>query len=438
MRKAAGAEYGAIRRTIVQSAFRERYMAAQDFTVNEIEKIVLNVPFHPRCEKTMTIFGLGWSIVELVKVTTGAGVVGVGETIQGYTWGRSGEAQFAKVRGKNLFDHLWDDSLGAGLQMALFDAAGKQLGVPCHRLLGVQHRDACPVSWWAQTMPPQEWATEARAAEKHGFTTMKMKARPWFDIDAQLTTVGEAVSPHFKLDTDFNELLLGVDLAAPLIARLEEKHRNLAILESPIPQGDVAGNVLLRQKVRSPIAMHMGNPPVMTAIREGVCDGFVIGGGARRTVSDGILAERAQMPFWLQMVGTGLTTTFAVHLGAVLVQARWPAIPCINIYSHTLLKEFEVVGGHIRVPQAPGLGVELDWDVVENCRVEPDFKKESPRQIHTIYYPDGHEMAYPDGGYRGEFLTGKLSGFLPGIGAEFRLDDGSEEFDREYRELFAG
>jgi L-alanine-DL-glutamate epimerase-like enolase superfamily enzyme len=411
-------------------------MAAQDFTIKEIEKIVLNVPFHPRCDKTMTIFGLGWSIVELVKVTTGAGVVGVGETIQGYTWAHSGEAQFDRVRGKNLFDFLWDDSLGAGLQMALFDAAGKQLGVPCHRLLGTQHRDACPVSWWAQTMPPQEWAAEARAAEEHGFTTMKVKARPWFDIDEQLRAVGEVVSPHFKMDVDFNALLLGVDLAAPLITRLEDKHRHLAILESPIPQNDVAGNALLRQKVRSPIAMHFGEPPVMTAIAQGVCDGFVIGSGARQVMKEGILAEQAKMPFWLQMVGTGLTTTFAVHLGAVLVQARWPAIPSINIYSHTLLQDFAVVGGHISVPQAPGLGLELDWDAIENFRVEPDFKKEVPRQIHAIRYPDGREMAYPDGSYREEFLSGKLSGFLPGITSEFRLDDGSEEFDREYRELF--
>ena len=142
------------------------------------------------------------------------------------------------------------------------------------------------------------------------------------------------------------------------------------------------------------------------------------------------------MPCWLQMVGTGVTTTFAVHLGAVVVEARWPAIPCINIYSHTLLKEFEVVGGHISVPQAPGLGVEVDWDAVENYRVEPDFTKETPRQIHTIFYPDGRQMAYPGGGYRGEFLSGKLGGFLAGITADFRLDDGSEEFDREYRELF--
>ncbi|MDP6019568.1 MAG: enolase C-terminal domain-like protein, partial [Candidatus Latescibacteria bacterium] len=200
-------------------------------------------------------------------------------------------------------------------------------------------------------MKPEVWAAEARAAEAHGFTTMKVKARPWFDPDEQMAAVCADVSPHFKMDMDFNGLLLGVDQAAPLIGRLEQKYSNLAIVESPIPQNDVAGNALLRRKIRSPIAMHIGNPPVMTAIREGVCDGFVIGGGASRVLKDGILAEKAGMPFWLQMVGTGLTTTFSLHLGAVLAQARWPAIPCINIYSNTLIENFAVEGGHARVPQ---------------------------------------------------------------------------------------
>ena len=140
------------------------------------------------------------------------------------------------ARRENLFELLWDDGPGAGLQMALWDAAGKALGVPCHRLMGPQYRDACPVSWWAQSMPPEDWAREARWAEEHGFTTMKVKARPWYDIDAQLRAVSEASSLHFKLDADFNGLLLGVDKAAPLIGRLEDRYERLAIVESPLPQ----------------------------------------------------------------------------------------------------------------------------------------------------------------------------------------------------------
>lgn len=413
-------------------------MGALDATVKEIERIVLHVPFHERCRATMQAYGPGWCIVELCRVTTACGVVGVGETIQGYTWGHSGEKQFARVRGANLFEHLWDDSLGAGLQMALFDAAGKLLGVPCHRLMGVPHRDACPLSWWAQSMTPQEWAAEAQAAQEHGFTTMKVKARPWHDIDAQLQAVGAVGPRHFRMDIDFNGLLLGVDAAAPLIGRLEDRHPHLAIVESPIPQDDVAGNRMLRGKIRSPIAMHMGSPPPMTAIREEVCDGFVLGGGARRTVESGILCQQAKMPFWLQMVGTGLTTTFAAHLGAVLQQARWPSINCINIYSHTLLTEFRVEGGYLRVPDEPGLGVAIDWDAVERFRVADDFTLEPVRQIHSIRWPDGRVTWHPDGGYRADFLSGKITGFLPGIELEIRLDDGTAEFEREYQDLFPG
>ena len=411
-------------------------MTSKDFTVREVERVLLNIPFHPRCAAVKELRVPGWSLVELCMVTTSSGVVGIGETITNYTWGRTDDRSANRAIGQNVFDLLWDDGLGAGLQMALFDAAGKLLGVPCNRLMGPQHRDACPVSWWAQDMTPEAWAAEARAAEAEGFACMKVKARPWFDPDRQLEVVCAAVSPHFKLDTDYNSTLLGVDIAAPLLSKLEQKHANLAIVETPIPQNDVAGNAALRRKIRSPIAMHIGVPPVMTAIREGVCDGFVIGGGASRVMKDGILAEKAQMPFWLQMVGTGLTTTFSLHLGSVLAQARWPAIPCVNIYSHPVTKRFTVEGGLARVPEEPGLGVELDNDAVERYRVEPDFTKPEIRQIHTIRWPDGRQTHYPGGSYRQLFLDGKIPGFLPGIYLDARLDDGSDEFDREHRELF--
>ena len=411
-------------------------MTPRNCEIKTVENITLYVPFHPRCTLVKEIRVPGWSVVHVCKVTTTAGVEGYGETLPNYTWGASGEAQFARVRGENLFDFLWDDSLGAGLQMALFDAAGKTLGVPCHRLMGHQHRDACPVSWWAQDMTPEDWAKEAKEAEAQGFTTMKVKARPWFDPDEQLAVVGKAVSPHFKIDMDFNGLLLGVDQAAPLIRKLESKYSNLAIVESPIPQGDVAGNAMLRRKIQSPIAMHFGSPPVMTAIREGVCDGFVISGGANRVKKQGTLAEHADMPFWLQLVGTGLTTLWGVHLGAVLPMARWPAIPCINIFSHPLIKNFKVSGGCIQVPDAPGLGIELDGDAVETYRVDADFKMKEKRQIHTICWPDGRRTQYANGKYRDDFLSGKLLGFLPGIRLERKLDDGSADFDREYTALF--
>ena len=77
-----------------------------------------------------------WSEVEVIRVITDAGVVGYGETVQNYTWGRVPDT--SEPIGRSPFELMWDDSLGAGLQMALFDAAGKLAGVPVYRLLGQQ------------------------------------------------------------------------------------------------------------------------------------------------------------------------------------------------------------------------------------------------------------------------------------------------------------
>lgn len=408
------------------------------FDIESIERTRINIPFHPRCRDVKEIRVPGFSIVDLYRVRSTSGVEGIGENLPLYGSPVSSESVYPRIIGKNVFDLLSDDSVGTGIQMALFDLAGKMTDLPCHRLLGQKHRDACPVSWWVQDMEPEGWAREARTAESLGFTSLKTKARPWFDIDRQMSAVCASVSPHFKFDVDFNGLLLGIDQAAPLLRALEGKHSNLAIVESPIPQHDIEGNALLRRKIATPIAMHFGTPPPLMAINEGVCDGFVIGGGATHVKHQAAVAELANLPFWLQLVGTGLTTIWSVHLGAVLKMARWPYIPCINVYEHPLITEFIIEGGHVPIPEEPGIGVAIDEDAVERYRVAPDFEKPETRQIHTIQWPDGRTAVYPDGSYRGEFLEGKLTGFLPGITLDRRLDDGSDAFDEEYRDRFGG
>ena len=54
--------------------------------------------------------------------------------------------------------------------------------------------------------------------------------------------------------------------------------RAWAQIESPIPQDDAAGNAALRSKFTKPIAMHFGNPPHATVVREQCADGYVVGG----------------------------------------------------------------------------------------------------------------------------------------------------------------
>src|SRR5205823_5854171 len=252
--------------------------------------------------------------------------------------GRVTDAAVQKAMGRSPFELLWEDSLGAGLQMAVWDAAGKAAEVPCYRLIGPKARDECPISWWAIDMPPADWAAEAVDAVADGYTSFKLKARPWYDIVAQVAAICEAAPSYFKLDIDFNALLLTAGRAVPVMQDLE-RFRNVVIFETPIWQHDIAGSRQVRAKCSRPISMHFGSPPFLTAVKEEVCDGFVVGGGADSIVRQGRLAAEAQMPFWLQMVGTGLTTAFALHFGAALTHARWPAVTCLNMYADDLITQ---------------------------------------------------------------------------------------------------
>ncbi|HUU13835.1 MAG TPA: enolase C-terminal domain-like protein, partial [Terriglobia bacterium] len=219
-----------------------------------------------------------WTYFQIHKVTLECGIVGVGETMPYYTWGRPTEATIAYARGRNAAELMWDDALGAGLQMALFDAVAKANDVPIYRLLGRKHRDRAFISWWDLDMTGEDWVAECRDAMAQGYTDFKTKGRPWRDLVEDCRTLCRTLPPHFKLDMDFNDFLLDVGHATQVMQELAELP-NVAAFETPIPQGDVEGNRFLRSQTRVPIAMHYGVPPVMTALKEEVCDVFVVGGG---------------------------------------------------------------------------------------------------------------------------------------------------------------
>src|SRR6185437_6662534 len=205
---------------------------------------------------------------------------------------------------------------------------------------------------------------------------------------------------NFSLDLDFNGHLVNSAAAVSVLKELDS-FANVKIYESPIPQGDVAGNQRIRSQTRCAIAMHYGSPPIMTALREQVCDGFVVGGGASAVRRQAAVAREANMPFWLQLVGTGITTAFAMHQGAVCSHAQWPAVTCLNMYRHQLLKEpLTVQGGYVRVPEGPGLGVEVDEAALTSLAT-PTSKRSPAAGVYALRRSSG-EVVYYAGERRSE------------------------------------
>ncbi|MES2463573.1 MAG: mandelate racemase/muconate lactonizing enzyme family protein [Armatimonadota bacterium] len=399
----------------------------------DVERIVVCVPFTPRCEEWNAREVWQWKISEIIRITTDVpGLVGYGETILHYTWGRVSDDAIARVKaGGNAADFLGDDSLGAGLQMALYDLVGKTLGVPAYRLFNLPRvREWCPISWWNIDMPPEALAEEAKEALAQGYTSLKTKARPWWDIYAQVDAMAQVTPRYFRLDLDWNNMLLNAGNAAPVLRELDREER-IAIYESPIMHRDVEGHRQLRQKTTRPLALHFGDPPFPVGVRDEVCDGFVVAGGVASILRQATLSAAFEKPFWLQMVGTGLTTALSLHLGAVLPFAQWPSVNCMNNYADDLLRDpLTITGGYARVPEAPGLGIEIDEDALTRYRMEPPDEIPAPRLLMSVVWPGGRVVTYAN--MRPQLWDDCFAGNVPvqerGVTMEVHHDDGTKQW----------
>jgi L-alanine-DL-glutamate epimerase-like enolase superfamily enzyme len=286
------------------------------------------------------------------------------------------------------------------------------------------------VSWWDIDMPGADWLAECRTAVESGYTSFKTKARPWFDLKRQLDVLTPGVPEWFHLDLDFNGLLVDTARAGRLIESIAS-YRNVAILETPIPQADVAGMKRLRQVTAFPFAMHYGNPSLQVVVENDLCDGFVLGGGASKLMQAGSAIAEAERIFWLQMVGTGITAVWSLQFAAVLSHARWPAVNCHQLYVDQLIQPaITVEDGTAAIPDSPGLGVELDEDAVERYRIDPKEKPyPHPNLLLAIRWPSGGTSYYAHTmQYWRDFEKGRLPLFEPGVFVERVEDDGSAEW----------
>ena len=405
-----------------------------NMSVKSVDQIFIDLPFKPvpKRHQYREFNHEQRRFKMLYKVHLTNGVTGIGE-------GSLAPDALKRVVGQNAADHMWDDSVGSGLQIALFDAVARTNSVPIHRLLGNQVRNRAFLSWWAVDMPGKDWVLECKEAVSKGYTSFKGKARSWFDLIDQCEVLAPTLSKHFKIDFDFNSLLLDSAHAGRYLVELE-RFSNIAIYETPIPQEDVEGNKLLRMKTRIPIAMHYGNPPIMTALREEVCDGFVVSGGAKAVIEAGTIAATAGKSFWLQLTGSGVTAAWALHLAAVLTHARWPAINLNHMFVSDMVKPgLKLANGTAAIPDTPGLGYELDEDAVERYRIDRFPNLPRPNKLYAIRWPSGATSYYRNADiFRAEFVAGKLPVFARGVYMEEVVNNGSGEWKQMHARVQGG
>lgn len=255
----------------------------------------------------------------------------------------------------------------SGVDIALWDLAGKVKRAPVHELLGGKVRDRVEV--YATALYPEATAAvveKAEALARRGFHGIKIKVG--FDLARDIeivTAVRSALGPDFPLMTDAN---MGYGLDAALAAAAFEK-LGTGWLEEPLFMEDVAGHARLKAATAVPVALgenlHTRFAFESFMARDAVDvlqpDVARTGGISEGRTIAAAAAERG-LPVSLHTYGDGIALAASLHLAAVLDNGAVMEFDCNEnpLRSHLLQEPLEPDNGSMRPPDGPGLGVTLD------------------------------------------------------------------------------
>lgn len=294
----------------------------------------------------------------------------------------SGDAGRVGATARSAIDH------------ALWDLAGKALGVPAWRLLGGKRRDSvrlyANLNRGTRDRSPQGFADAASRAVDAGFSAVKStpfdevhwrrmdRAGVERDADqgiARLAATREAIGDEIELLVDCHQRF---DLA--LAFKVAEKVRplNLYWFEEPVPRDQVDALRQLRLHSGHTIAggeSLVGRAGFWPYIAQGAVDVLMPdvkhAGGITECRRIAALAEVVQMPISPHSPAGPVSTMAGVHLAATIANFTVLEYAFGEVdWRGKLVRPAEtILDGHIRVPDAPGLGIELDDAVLMAHRV---------------------------------------------------------------------
>ena len=356
--------------------------------------------------------GAGWKNWLFVQVHTDEGLTGLGEaTLNGFI--RATEAvvhelshliigadpRRVKQVAATLLErvsldggHLHRTAI-AGIEVACWDILGKSLGVPVHQLLGGAVRESVEAyanGWYRTERTPEAFAEAARAATARGFHALKfdpLGTTQGFFQRGQLAlsrdiiaAVRTAVGPEVKLLIDVHARLVPAEAVRLIEActdsdvfwweepttreREEPTNAVAARTTGTIASGemfDTVGQFLTLVKgggvaILQPEPMSLGGiTPSLAVAAIGAADGLWIAphqsGGPVATVT--CLQLAAAVP------------NFLIQEHFEPFNEEWTADLV------TWIPRLDPTTGHLNLPQAPGMGVELNLDVAADHPYDP-------------------------------------------------------------------
>ncbi|MBZ9675027.1 enolase C-terminal domain-like protein [Mesorhizobium sp. ES1-1] len=367
--------------------------------ITDIKATTVTVPLEAALRHSN---GTHWGrfVRTVVEVETDEGIVGLGEMGGG---GAGAELAFAGLKsylvGHDPFDlnrmryaicnptaSLYNNrtQLHAALEFACLDIIGKKLGVPVYQLLGGRVRDRIGFASYlffryadrrtgkGEVRTIEQLLDHARALKaSHGFSAHKLKAGV-FHPDYELECF-RALAAEFPADTLRYDPNAALSVEEAL--RFGQAVSDLRNDYFEDPTWGLAGMRRLREKLSIPLATNtivIDFEQLATNVRDPAVDVILLDttfwGGIRACVRAAQICDTFGLGIAVHSSGElGIQLATMLHLGAVLPNLVFTA----DAHYHHLADDI-IVGGKMRyengaiaVPEAPGLGVELDRDKLQ-------------------------------------------------------------------------
>lgn len=268
----------------------------------------------------------------------------------------------------------------SGVEMALFDAVGKSLGVAVYQLLGGKVRDRAAVCWGLGFGPPEQSAEEAARYVADGFGTIKIKVgRPGTDLDTgMIATVRRRLGDAINLKVDANTAYTSPMQAVQEIRRMETYR--LQLVEQPLKGDQLNGMAFVRLHISTPLMADESMwrwQDAYDIARSGAADVLSVyvseAGGLLAASKAFAIGEAAGLP---ALVGSqcelGIATAAMAHLAVAMPNLAYESDITGHLrYPLDIINErLDYAGGSVRPPDGPGLGVTLNEEVLRRWRLD--------------------------------------------------------------------
>ncbi len=369
--------------------------------ITRIETIPVRIPLKP--ERRM-ISALGRHDVSdflLVRVETADGREGWGEATVTPRWSgetcRGAQALIDDVLTPAVIGCPADDILEldrrldafavgnwfakSAIEMACWDIQGRAAGKPVYELLGGACRPLTIRSRFSLgAYDPARARRRAAELVAAGFTTIKVKVgvNPVEDVE-RVRIVREVIGPDIALTIDANG---GWDVETAIRCIRELEVCQLTLVEQPIPPGDYTGLARVRRETGATILADESCFDLVHAqelIRHACCDAISLypgkNGGIRKACEIATLAGEHGIACSIGSnlewdIGTAAMAHFIVAMPNMHVELYPGDLLGPDYHEVSIARNpLDIQGPFTTLTAAPGLGIEVDRDVVERHRI---------------------------------------------------------------------